>query len=58
VTARLRDLIGTDAPPTCVVCGIEAVYLSIPQAWIHAEPRTLANRLHNGAPDHNAVVVR
>jgi hypothetical protein len=50
---------GIDLTPRtspCEVCGIDARYLSIAQAWVHTEGRTLANNLHNGTPDHNAVV--
>jgi hypothetical protein len=45
----------------CEVCGIGTRFLSLAGdggAYIHAEPRTLANNLHNGTPDHNAVVTR
>jgi hypothetical protein len=40
----------------CAVCGIGVRYLSIAGAYVHAERRTIANGLHNGTPDHNAVV--
>lgn len=38
----------------CVICGIETIPTM--SSVIHAEPRTLENNLHNGTPDHNAVV--
>lgn len=40
----------------CSVCGIAVIQLKMSGLYIHAEPRTLANRLHNGTADHNAVV--
>ena len=50
----------TNGRPTttnvCRVCGIGVRYLSIPEAWVHAEGRTLANNLHNNTPDHDAAV--
>jgi len=42
---------------TCKVCGIGVRWLPLANAWIHVEPRTLENNLHNNTPDHNAEVV-
>lgn len=47
-------------------CGIPARLLPLARnvdtgergVFIHAEPRSLLNNLHNGTPDHNAVVTR
>jgi hypothetical protein len=46
-----------DAVTACSVCGIGArPLLARPGVWVHVEPRTLDNDLHNGTRDHNAVV--
>lgn len=45
-----------DDPPTCQRCGIAVRRLPFLDRWTHAEPRTLENNLHNGTPDHDAVV--
>lgn len=39
----------------CCICGI-ATRTLIGGQVIHAEPRSLDNNLHNGTPDHNAVL--
>lgn len=41
--------------PNCTICGIGTRKI-MGGFVIHAEPRTLANNLHNGTPDHNAKV--
>lgn len=53
----------------CAVCGIGVHFMRLgrptfgltgpidqPGVWIHNEPRTLENNLHNGTRDHDAVV--
>lgn len=45
-----------EAPVVCAVCGIAVIQLKMSGLYIHAEPRTLANRLHHGTQDHNVVV--
>lgn len=41
----------------CARCGIAVTYLPIAGVYVHAEPRTLANNLHNNTADHDAVVM-
>lgn len=38
----------------CSTCGIPARWTT--HGFVHTEPRTLANGLHNGTLDHNATV--
>jgi len=42
----------------CLVCGIGIRFLPLAEgggAWVHVEPRTIENNLHNNTSDHNAV---
>ena len=48
-------IVGTDMTHTCTRCGVAVQWLDIASCWIHAEARSLTNRLHNGTADHNAV---
>lgn len=41
--------VGRPVPTGALTAPIERGY------WLHDEPRTLENNLHNGSPDHDAV---